>query len=103
GVQEVAGSNPAGPRGSDVLSLCFTFTFCEAARLVAAMWGRARTSLNVFGGTIWAIPKPPVMACRGLWSTVKAFLVAEAAKRERYYKSGLGRDELECLGLWCGR
>src|SRR5438128_2199048 len=67
------------------------------------MWGRARTSLNVFGGTIWAIPKPPVMACRGLWSTVKAFLVAEAAKRERYYKSGLGRDELECLGLWCGR
>src|SRR5207237_2389596 len=28
---------------------------------------------------------------------------AEAAKGERYYKSGLGRDELECLGLWCGR
>ncbi|PYJ71029.1 MAG: hypothetical protein DME76_03525 [Verrucomicrobia bacterium] len=28
---------------------------------------------------------------------------AEVAKRERYYKSGLGRDELECLGLWCGR
>jgi hypothetical protein len=46
------------------------------------MWDRARTSLNVFGGTIWAIPKPPVMACRGLWSTVKAFLVAPKPQKE---------------------
>ena len=46
------------------------------------MWDRARTSLNVFGGTIWAIPKPLVMACRGLWSTVKAFLVAPKRQKE---------------------
>jgi len=38
--------------------------------------------MNVFGGTIWAIPKPPVMACRGLCSTVKAFLVALKPQKE---------------------
>lgn len=46
------------------------------------MWDRAKILLNVFGGTIWAIPKPPVMACRGLWSTVKAFLVVPKPQKE---------------------
>ena len=39
------------------------------------LWDRAKILLNIFGGTVCAIPKPPVMARRGLWYTVKAFLV----------------------------
>jgi len=46
------------------------------------MWDRARTSLNVFGATISVIPKLRVTACRGLWSTVKAFLVAPKPQKE---------------------
>ena len=63
-------------------SRCFTFTFCAAARPAAAIWDPVKISMSVFGATISVIPKLRVTAYRGLWSTVKAFLVAPKPQKE---------------------
>ena len=60
------------------------------------MWVHVRTSMNVFVVTTSAIRKPHATASHGLWYTVKAFLVVPTRK-ERYYKSGRGRDELDFM------
>jgi putative endonuclease len=47
-----------------------------------------------------ATPKRRAIAFHGSWCTVKSFSNrAEAAKKERYYKSGRGRDDLDRLYL----
>ena len=45
---------------------CFTFMYCAARRRAAGMWGRVRTSMSVFGGTILVIPRPRVTESHGL-------------------------------------
>jgi len=68
------------------------------------MSDRGQTSMSDFGGIISVIPKLHVTAFP--WTLIHSESSpnrAQTTRKERYYKSGRGRDELEHLDLYYGR
>ena len=104
GVQEVAGSNPAGPRiSSELITVFYVYVLrsrktnrryvgsCENLdeRLRRHNLGHSKATRH---GIPWVLLHTESFSNR-----------ADAARTERYYKSGRGRDELDLLLLQCGR
>ena len=99
GVQEVVGSNPAGPIAKDVIKMYYVYvlrSFTSGIRYVGSCADpnerlrrhNAGHSKATRSGKPWVMVHSEPFATR-----------AEAMSRERYLKSGRGRDELDRLTL----
>jgi hypothetical protein len=72
--------------------------FCEAPKQVAAILDRVRTLRTVSVGTIPVTRRRHAMVFHGPLVHSESFSNrAEAVRKERYYKTGHGRDELDRL------